>query len=83
MERVSPIEAARIAKVHIKTLYRWILRGKVRAWRNAKEQFEVCVVSLRARLELRPVRPLPVPSSRRDARAADRRAGRKLAALGF
>lgn len=38
---ISPRAAAMLMKVHIATMFRWILKGKLRSWRRAGTRYMV------------------------------------------
>jgi excisionase family DNA binding protein len=54
---VTPRDVARLLKVHVSTVYRWIFDGKLASYRRAGCRYLVRRADVRAVLE--PVRPSP------------------------
>jgi excisionase family DNA binding protein len=68
---VTPREAARQLKVHLATIYRWILSGALPAWRRGQNRYMVSRAAVAAMLQ--PVRPHgPGPATRAQVNARNR-----------
>jgi excisionase family DNA binding protein len=81
---ITPRAAAKILRAHVGTIYRWILSGKLPAWRRAGARYLVSRADVEALLA--PVRPAakrpPLPSQRAQE-ARHRQAVESLRKAGF
>jgi len=64
---ITPNRAARIVKVHISTIHRWIQTSKVCAWRRGLERYLVSEADVRKMVA--PYVPPPLPTKKGEARA--------------
>lgn len=76
---VTPREAARILRVHISTVYRWVLHGQLRGWKRAGWRYLVSrkdVEGMVAEVVVGPAAPPGVDVDR--AEAAEKRLRERL-----
>jgi excisionase family DNA binding protein len=76
---LTPAQVARLLKVHISTVYRWCLSGRLPSYRRAGSRFLICRADVRALLE--PVRPSP--TSPREPMLAGQRLDEFLRSRGY
>jgi excisionase family DNA binding protein len=55
---ITPKEVARLLKVHVSTVYRWCLSGRLPSYRRAGCRFLIRLADVRSLLQ--PVQPSPV-----------------------
>lgn len=68
---ITPKAAARLLKVHVSSVYRWILAGKVRAFRRAGARYWISEAEVRAAwAEVEPTQPTVIRTPAQDAAAA-------------
>jgi excisionase family DNA binding protein len=82
---ISPTKAAQILKVHVASVYRWILAGRLRAWTRASTRHLVSEADVRALLQPAVPRPRPpvVVQPSQAAEAQRRRTEEVLRAAGY